>query len=102
MNAHIFQGPEGNKGEKGEPVCAAIKKHKHDFIFILFLVNISRAGHALLAHNRISVFLVLLSSDKLKSMSHCINISFSAGKAGTTGRHSSEFYSLYWYYNQAI
>lgn len=38
MNAHIFQGPEGNKGEKGEPVCAAIKKHKHDFIFIQLFV----------------------------------------------------------------
>lgn len=96
MNAHIFQGPEGNKGEKGEPVRAAIKKHKDDFIFILFFVNISRAGHALFSHNRISVFLVMLSSDKLKSRSHRINISFSAGKAGTTGRHSSEFYSLYW------
>lgn len=47
MSAHIFQGPEGNKGEKGEPVRAAIKKHKDCFIFILFFVSVSRAGHAL-------------------------------------------------------
>lgn len=60
--------------------------------------NISLAGRALCSHNRISVFLVMLglSGDKLKSRSLHINIVFSAGAAGTTGRYSSEFYCPYW------
>lgn len=36
MNVHVFQGPEGHKGDKGEPVCASIGKHKNNFILYPF------------------------------------------------------------------
>jgi len=87
MNIHIFQGPEGQKGERGEPV-RAIKKHKSNLILQFCKeFNISLAGHALCSDK---------SSDKLKSRSLHINIVFSAGAARTTGTYSSEFYCPYW------
>lgn len=39
MNVHVFQGPEGHKGDKGDPVCAAIEKHKNNFILYTFFLR---------------------------------------------------------------
>lgn len=36
MNVHVFQGPEGHKGDKGDPVCAAIEKPRNNFILYTF------------------------------------------------------------------
>lgn len=36
MNVHVFQGPEGHKGDKGDPVCAAIEKPRITLFCILF------------------------------------------------------------------